>query len=621
MRKILVSLLALFVTFSMLQASQYRTMKYTTPINGSNLVNPVIEGKAPTGRSFFVLPPGTVLDSSYYDAQRNGSLARRIWVNSDGSIHATYMVSPDPDFVDRSMVYYYANQFGGPFISSGPIASFRNGYGNVSSYPVEYPDVGAIAIVSTHDSAIFGSFGYSDAYQGLGAFTEMTTNNADSVIWPKPTVNSDNSITLIGTLNNDMFVNEIAHNVAWDRAPDLMTGFTQTWTWLGMDASRWSGANIEWPVVGSGDNGRVGIVIPDFAADVHFYESTDNGVTFAETLITNAAEDTIGIPAGPDSTTSIFTPWTNADILYMGEEPHIAWTGLQVANDPTQGYVLYDFRSRILHWSPSTGIDTVAISRYNSTFLQDTTYVNPGNRHASIDWAQLGSSPDGNVLYIVYEVFTPHDIDPDNNNMGFGDIWGAFSLDNGETWSDPINISNPDGMYPGADDRYPSIATVNYDTPLEPGMDAYITYQSDDQGGSWLETVFGSGNEENTGNWDYFLFLGVDFDVPSGIEDGENETSTVPKALSLHQNYPNPFNPSTTIRFDISEGENQVDLAVYDSRGKLVKTLFSGTMETGEHQLTWDGRNSKNQVAASGIYFLRLKSTSTSRTIKMVLVK
>jgi hypothetical protein len=602
------------LVWSALDGADFRPMNKPLIVDDTFLGKPAVSGKTPGTRSMTMLPPGTVLDSSYYDWQRNGSLNRRIWVNSDGSIHATYMVSPDAGWAERGMIYYYADQFGGNFLSSGHITTFRNGYGNISSYPVETPDVGAIAVVSTHNFGTIEAFAYVDAFQGLGAFTELTTNTADSVVWPKPSVNSDGSITLVGTLMNDMFVNGILHNVAYDRAEDAVSGFTGNWTWFGQNSLNWQDGDMQWPTVASGANGKVGVVITDFAADLHFYESTDNGITFAETLLTNAAVDTVGLPTQPDTLATVFLPWINSDIVYTGEEPHVVWTGMQGANDPVQGRVLFDFRTRILHWSPSTGTDTVVVAPYQSAFLPpDTTYVNAGGNHAAIDWPQIGISPDGSVLFVIYLAFTPHDVDP-VNQIGFGDVWGVFSLDNGETWSEPTNITNPDGMYPGTDDRFASISPVNYDAPIAPGMDAHIVFQTDDLAGSFVQA-------EETENLDYFMYLGVDFDVPSGIEDGENESSSLPRAFALHQNYPNPFNPSTTIRFEVPEGENQIDLSVYDSRGRLVKILFSGNMETGEHQLTWDGRNSDNQVTASGIYFLRLKSNSISRTIKMVMVK
>ena len=369
---------------------------------------------------------------------------------------------------------------------------------------------------------------------------------------------------------------------------------------------------MEFPSLASGDNGKVGIAVSDFAADLHLYESTDNGITFEEAIITNAEQDTVGLPTDPDTAATVFLPWINSDIVYVGEEPHIVWTALQGATD-AGGVALFDFRTRILHWSPSTGIDTVVVSRFQGAIPSDTTFVNGGSNHASIDWPQIGRSPDGDILYAVYVAFDPQDVDP-TNSIGFGDIWGTFSLDNGETWAEPINISNPGGLYGGNDDRYPSISPVNYEAPVDPGKDAYIIYQSDTSAGSFVQS-------EESANWDYLMFTGIDFDIPSKIEDGKQEAGFLPKTFALQQNYPNPFNPQTTVRFEIPEGAHRVNLSVYDARGKLVKTLYDGEITPGTHQITWDGRNGNTRVAASGIYFLRFTGDWASRTIKMLMVK
>lgn len=611
MKIIPASLAAVFLIWSVASASQYRTVPEPVTVEDSYTGFPLVKGKAPKGRFPHLLPPATVLDSSYYDWQRNQSLNKRIWVNDDGSIHATYMVSPDDEFIERGMKYYYADQFGSAFSPPIEVTTFRNGYGNISSYPTTSP-MGAIAVLTTHNFGTVASFACIDAYQGLGAFSIFPTDSVEQVVWPKPSVNADGSITIVGTLMNDLTVNGIAHNVAYDRAEDSSSGFSLTWTWFGQDAARWSGAVMEFPSIGSGQNGRVGIAIADFAADLHFYESTDNGITFEESIITNAQQDTLDLPTDPDPGATVFLPWGNSDIIYVGEEPHIVWTGLQGAR--VGGQVgLYDFGARILHWSPSTGIDTAVVASYQSAIPAETTFVDGGLNHTAVDWPQIGSSADGSVLYVVYVAFTPHDVDV-MTGLGYGDIWGLFSVDNGETWSEPINISNPDGMYPGTDDRYPSISPVNYEAPIEPGMDAYIAYQSDASAGSFLQG-------EEAANWDFFLFTGIDFDVPSHIEDGETEGGPLPKSFVLHQNYPNPFNPSTTVSFGVPEGTDRLNLSIYNTRGKLVRTLYAGKIMPGEHQLTWDGRDDKGQATASGIYFLKLKSDRASRTIKMVMIK
>jgi hypothetical protein len=605
-------LVAICLTWSIIEAEQeYQTVKRPVIVDDLMVGQPGVS--VPDAGRTFMLPPGTVIDSSYYDWQRNGSLNRRIWVNSDGSIHATYMKSPDAAWATRGMIYYYSNELGASFVSYGDIATFRNGFGNLAAFPITSPTA-ASAVLTTHDFVTNEAFAYADAFQGVGAFAEMVTNSADQVVWPKPTVNSDGSITIIGTANG-VTHNGIANNVGYDRAVDAASGFSQTWAFFGEDPARWENADMQWPAIASGENGKVGIVIPDFARDIHFYESIDNGITFVESLITNVAEDTVGLPTGPDTTATIFLPWINNAIVYIGEEPHIVWTGLQGAQQG--GVVLIDYETRILHWSPSTGIDTVVISNYQGAIPSDTlTFVDGTPNFASIDWPEIGVSPDGSTLFVVYTAFNPDDYDA-TTLFHFGDILGVYSTDNGETWSEPINISNPGGLYPGADDRYVSISPVNHEAALEPGMDAYIVYQSDGTAGSFVQA------EENA-NWDYFLFTGVDFEVPDGIGDGENGTPTLPRALALHQNYPNPFNPSTTISFvlpDRTGGKQPATLTVYDIRGRRVRTLVASDMEPGRHSVTWNGRDERGKGVSSGIYFYTLKTEEKTFTRKMIILK
>ncbi|MFH1754554.1 MAG: FlgD immunoglobulin-like domain containing protein, partial [Candidatus Latescibacterota bacterium] len=97
----------------------------------------------------------------------------------------------------------------------------------------------------------------------------------------------------------------------------------------------------------------------------------------------------------------------------------------------------------------------------------------------------------------------------------------------------------------------------------------------------------------------------------------------------LYQNYPNPFNPSTTISFELPgmmrpggiTSAAPVHLAVYDVRGRLVKTLVSGDLTAGPHRVRWDGTNNSGSGVSSGIYFYRIVSGNWSNTKKMVLIR
>ncbi len=90
--------------------------------------------------------------------------------------------------------------------------------------------------------------------------------------------------------------------------------------------------------------------------------------------------------------------------------------------------------------------------------------------------------------------------------------------------------------------------------------------------------------------------------------------------LTLHQNTPNPFNPSTVIRFTLQQSTN-VELAVYDVSGQLVKSLLSDSMDSGTHGVRWNGRNDQGRAVSSGIYFARITAGSHRQSVKLLLMK
>jgi len=90
--------------------------------------------------------------------------------------------------------------------------------------------------------------------------------------------------------------------------------------------------------------------------------------------------------------------------------------------------------------------------------------------------------------------------------------------------------------------------------------------------------------------------------------------------LTLVQNWPNPFNPMTSIRYTLPE-RLRVKLTVYNTSGRLVRTLVEEEMPAGAHVITWDSRNDAGDVVSSGVYFCRLEVGDWSSARKMVLLK
>ena len=82
---------------------------------------------------------------------------------------------------------------------------------------------------------------------------------------------------------------------------------------------------------------------------------------------------------------------------------------------------------------------------------------------------------------------------------------------------------------------------------------------------------------------------------------------------SLGQNFPNPFDEGTDIPFTISRAEN-VNLALYDMQGRMVRVLINGSRDAGHHTVHLDAG-----TLAKGIYFYKLQSGEFTAVKKLII--
>ena len=103
----------------------------------------------------------------------------------------------------------------------------------------------------------------------------------------------------------------------------------------------------------------------------------------------------------------------------------------------------------------------------------------------------------------------------------------------------------------------------------------------------------------------------------SPSEDGGEIPEVLVAGMSVA---PNPFNPQTEVRFTLPHSA-QVNLSIYDVRGRKVTTLISSEMTAGHHAIAWDGRNGKGRPQASGVYLALLEAGPIRLTRRMTLVQ
>jgi flagellar hook assembly protein FlgD len=63
----------------------------------------------------------------------------------------------------------------------------------------------------------------------------------------------------------------------------------------------------------------------------------------------------------------------------------------------------------------------------------------------------------------------------------------------------------------------------------------------------------------------------------------------------------------------------EVTLDIYNAAGQKIRTLATGSMEAGEHNVRWNGLLDSGVSAASGVYFARLKAGNVFTTSRMML--
>ncbi len=75
--------------------------------------------------------------------------------------------------------------------------------------------------------------------------------------------------------------------------------------------------------------------------------------------------------------------------------------------------------------------------------------------------------------------------------------------------------------------------------------------------------------------------------------------------------YPNPTSGNTSIDFELSENEN-VKIELLDITGRSIITLMNGSLNAGQHHITFDASN-----LSSGVWFINISTPTSSVTKKL----
>ncbi len=84
--------------------------------------------------------------------------------------------------------------------------------------------------------------------------------------------------------------------------------------------------------------------------------------------------------------------------------------------------------------------------------------------------------------------------------------------------------------------------------------------------------------------------------------------------------YPNPIKQEHLANFRIKVKDSETaDLKIYNIKGQIVKQY--SILNSGNHTIQWDGKDTNNKQSVSGIYFYQLSSPSYNITKKLLIIK
>lgn len=212
-------------------------------------------------------------------------------------------------------------------------------------------------------------------------------------------------------------------------------------------------------------------------------------------------------------------------------------------------------------------------------YIAGSGYSNP-SVYVSDDYGEtFRPMSEGLPSTLVFDI----DINPEGDLLFAATEVGPYAyLDSLDKWVDIAGIYAPDQTY----------WTVEYIPHLKTAR--FGTYGR----GIW---------DFNVENWN------------TAIEQEKN--SQIPRDYHL-SNYPNPFNSDTRISYSIPNS-GWIELTIYNSMGQKIRTLINEYKTSGNHTISWDGRDENGQIVASGMYLSQLKSQSDNslHTNKMMFVK
>ncbi len=109
------------------------------------------------------------------------------------------------------------------------------------------------------------------------------------------------------------------------------------------------------------------------------------------------------------------------------------------------------------------------------------------------------------------------------------------------------------------------------------------------------------------------LSKGPDETIETGLESHTDNNQ-------LLQVYPNPVTTSAIVSYTLDRSEH-VSIKVFNILGEEVSTLSNIMQKAGRHEIRWEADDLSGNPLKGGLYFIKIKAGSATRTIKTMLAR
>lgn len=381
-----------------------------------------------------------------------------------------------------------------------------------------------------------------------------------------------------------------------------------------------TGPTGDWRYVTLGADGADAAIA---SGGMPLYISAQNGnVVRVDNL--DPMEGTLVKPAGFDDGDFLFvTPYVldpnNTEVMYMAVGSGVARNSGLLAI-PSGGQEPTDVNWTFLDASamdPGGIVTAVAVSTEPAgrLFFAGTDFDNfdlrimrvddPASNDAGVDITPPLMDRDAYVSYIAVNPADADELMVTASNYETRSIW--HTADGGLTWTDVEgNLGGDAGpsvrsavIIPGGGYMVSTSVGVFGTTTLDGASTVWEQQGADVIGNAVVDELafrasdgFLAAGSHGRGAFAAYVSMGSGVATEAGGE--------LPSGVVLEPNYPNPFNPSTTLAFELA-ASSSVRLDVFDTAGRMVRSLDAGTRSAGRHEVLFDAGG-----LASGTYMARL---------------